>query len=109
MKVLQDMEGQGMIDEDGYTDVQGFSWNGQAYLAADNLGNNHEALFVLMHELAHGGLGNLLNRDTPNVKRCSILLQVASVQPASLSVIAAYHENILTFPREHCSGCLARH
>lgn len=82
VEVLQHMEEHGILDEDGNSDVQGFSWNGEVYLVAENLDSGKETLFVLMHELTHDGLGSLLNRNTPNVGLRSIRFQYKSLMDA---------------------------
>jgi N12 class adenine-specific DNA methylase len=62
--VLKDMEKNGILDESGDADVQGFSWNGQVWLVSDNINSAEEAAFILMHELAHDGLGTFLRRNS---------------------------------------------
>jgi len=63
IEVLEDMEKNGILDVNLDADVQGFSWDGQVWLVADNIGSSKEAVFILMHELTHDGLGTFLRKN----------------------------------------------
>ena len=70
--VLDDMEKNGILDENGDSDVQGFAWNGKIWLIGDNLQSPKEAVYVLTHELMHDGLGRFLDSEQRNVAIKSI-------------------------------------
>jgi hypothetical protein len=80
--VLEDMEKNSMLDDNMGSDGQGFAWEGEVWLISDNLSSNQEAVYVLMHELTHGGLGKFFQANTPNVKLRSIRVRHKSLMDA---------------------------
>jgi len=80
--VIRNMEENGILDENGDADVQGFSWNGQVWLVGDNIDTPQEAVKILMHELTHDGLGKFFSTNTPNIKLRSIRLEYKSLMDA---------------------------
>lgn len=91
--VLKDMERNGILDENGDADVQGFAWRGETWLVGDNLDSDVEAFKVLMHELTHNGLGALLN-DNSNLK--SVQWQYNNLMD---KIISAHRRDIMTIAR----------
>ena len=110
--VLSHMEDNGILDENGDSDVVGFSWNGEVWIVANNHDSAQEVVETVAHELTHNGLGTFFANQKGSPALASVRLQYETLMNAVYRAHRAEVDKIAKTTHTHLdiktvAGCRA--